>query len=119
MRTPGQRFNRIIVSLDGDEELFAQIAQPVADRYAVTAAQLQLLLEDRNFAGIRRLAHKLKATWALYADTDLAIPEALENDIDRQDTEMTIEHCEQMIRALRRTTDELQTWINNYDQADG
>jgi hypothetical protein len=65
MKLPEQRFSRILESLDGDIELFAGIAGQVARHYASYAEQMQILLDEADYKGLERMAHKLKATWAL------------------------------------------------------
>ena len=68
MSTSTPEFHRLIASLDGDEELLATIAAPVAGFYSAFAEQMRLLLDDTNYAGLKNVAYKLEATWSMYAE---------------------------------------------------
>lgn len=54
------RFNKVIASFDGDEQLFSELALPVAEHYRLYADQIRILMENKNVQGLQKFAHKLK-----------------------------------------------------------
>jgi len=114
MTLPDQRFSKILESLDGDIELFAGIAGPVARHYAAYAEQMQTLLNEADYVGLEKMAHKLKATWALYSIEDPDAPERLEVAIRTNNIGSIVAMSEFIIGALCVISGELNTWVKNY-----
>lgn len=113
MSTSTPEFNRLIASLDGDEELLAGIAAQVAGYYRSYAGQLRLLLDDNNCQGLQKIAHKLKATWSMYADEYADAPEQLEAALRMKDTGAIHRLTEILIRELQTVSDRLNRWLEN------
>lgn len=111
MSTSTPEFHRLIASLDGDEELLATIAAPVAGFYSAFAEQMRLLLDDTNYAGLKNVAHKLKATWSLYAENYHDAPEQLEAAIRANDAEQISRLTELLINELHLVATGLNSWL--------
>jgi hypothetical protein len=109
-------FRRLIASLDGDEELLATIAAPVAGFYSAFAEQMRMLLDDTNYPGLKKIAHKLKATWSMYADNYHDAPEQLEAAINANDTGQIIRQTELLINELQLVSARLNNWLEIHTQ---
>ncbi len=116
MSTNTPDFHRLIASLDGDEELLATIAAPVAGFYSAFAEQMRLLLDDTNYAGLKKVAHKLKATWSMYAENYHDAPEQLEAAIRENDTGRIISLTELLINELHLVSSGLNSWLEIHTQ---
>lgn len=111
MSTSTPEFHRLIASLDGDEELLATIAAPVAGFYSAFAEQMRLLLDDTNYAGLKNVAHKLKATWSMYAENYNDAPEQIEAAIRANDAEQISRLTELLINELHLVATGLNSWL--------
>lgn len=104
-------FEKILASLDDDRDLFAQIAVQVSRHYADYADQIEMLLADGNSAGLARLLHKLKASWALYVPGEPGLPVQLETAVRAGDTEMIAKLAPLLIETLRTVSRQLELWV--------
>lgn len=104
-------FEKILASLDGDRELFAQIAGQVSRHYADYADQIELLLADGNSAGLARLLHKLKASWALYVPDQPELPVQLDKALRVGETETVKKIAPLLLETLRTVSRELELWV--------
>ena len=118
MSGPGSDFSKIIASLDGDDQLFAEIALPVAAHYANYASQIQVLLEQRNYTGLGRIAHKLKATWSLYTSDSPELPEQLESAIGAGDPDRISSQAVLLANALHNVSSQLKSWVEWHSRVD-
>ncbi len=110
------RFSKAIASFDGDEQLFAELAQPVAEHYRLYADQIRLLLDDKNEKGLQKVAHKLKATWALYTTDNTDLPERLEAAIKSGQSEMVLTLAESLTKSLYTVSRDLANWVEWFSQ---
>ena len=113
------KFTKILISLDNDEELFSKIALPVAERYLSTADLAESLVKEMNFPELSRTMHKLKATWPLYIDINNTLPEEIEKCIEEKDYNAAKNLTNDVINLLRITSKELEMWVKNYHRKSG
>jgi len=111
MSTSTPNFHKLISSLDGDEELLATIAAPIAGFYSAFAEQMRLLLDDTNYQGLLKIAHKLKATWSMYSESYHDAPEQLEAAIRANDTGRITRLTELLINELQLVSANLNNWL--------
>ena len=104
-------FEKILASLDDDRDLFAQIAVQVSRHYADYAEQIEMLLADGNSAGLARLLHKLKASWALYVPAQPELPAQLEMAVRAGDTEAIAKFSPLLLETLRTVSRQLELWV--------
>jgi hypothetical protein len=110
------RFDKIIASLDGDSELFAELAGPVASRYEMTVNQLQILAENQHYEEILKLVHKLKSTWELYVDDEEYLLEKFEQLAGFSDKKKMDQIISRIINRLYATSSELKIWVSSHNQ---
>lgn len=114
MTDTANRFNKVIASFDGDEQLFAELAQPIAEHYRLYAEQIRMLLEDKNTQGLQKIAHKLKATWGLYSNRNTDLPERLENAIKNGQPDNVVVLAETLHESLCTVSSDLANWLEWY-----
>ena len=110
------RFDKIIAGLDGDAELFAELAGPVAARYEMTVYQLQNLAENQHYEEILKLVHKLKSTWQLYVDDEEDFLAKFEQLAGVKDKKKMDEIISRIINCLSTTSSELKIWVSSHNQ---
>ncbi|NDH64495.1 MAG: response regulator, partial [Alphaproteobacteria bacterium] len=61
------RFERAVAGIDGDLDLFAEIATKAAAEFARFADSLSKLAHGNDLDALEREAHKIKGNWSLYS----------------------------------------------------
>ena len=109
---PPARFSRALAGLDGDAELFAEIAAMAATQFVASAGRLDRLCEERNMAGLEAEAHRNKGNWAQYSSAaDESLPQLLEAAASSGNAQEAVKLGVQMAAALRETAAVLLGWL--------
>ena len=109
---PPQRFVRALQGLEGDVELFAEIAAVAVSEFDLAARSLAQLSDEKDLEGLAARAHQLKSHWALYgASSDEHLPDLLMAAASELDEAKSIMLAARFSASLGDTVQELRGWL--------
>ncbi len=112
-----QRFSRALEGLDGDVDLFAEVAVVAVNSFASAAKRLDELGQTKDMAGLGALAHQLKSNWALYADAEYAdLPDLLMSAVRRENEVLAIKLAAHFSLTLAETASALSAWLEQHEK---
>ena len=107
------RFDKAIQGIDGDLDLFAEIAAKVADDYLVFAASIIAFAQSGELSRLAAEAHKINGSWGVYAnsgDEDLGV--ALNRATRAGEVAEARRVASQLSAALCGVAGELRAWVS-------
>jgi PAS domain S-box-containing protein len=111
----GQRFSRMIDSLDGNPRLFAIVARKAAQEFRDSASELPERLRQRDWPWLIEQIHKLKGSWPLYATPEHAmLADRCMTAVSRRNITATREPLAALVSALKETAQDLDQWLERY-----
>jgi CheY-like chemotaxis protein/anti-sigma regulatory factor (Ser/Thr protein kinase) len=111
----GQRFARLIDSLDGNSRLFAIVARKAAEDFNAAAIDMPRWLRQRDWDSLIEQAHKLKGSWPMYATPEhVMLAERCMSAVARRQMDMAREPVAALCSALKETAQELKLWLEQY-----
>ncbi len=111
----GERFEKAILGIDGDRDLFAEIASKVADDYVTLSASISELAQSGELSQLAKEAHKIIGSWSLYAKSgDEGLGLALNRAVRAADAAEAQKVSIRLSAALHGVADELRTWVGNW-----
>ena len=116
---PPARFARALEGLDGDVELFTEIAAKAVEEFHRFAGRIDELARERELAGLAAEAHKIKSNWALYAlQGEESLPQNLMLAARQAEMDKAMETASKLSAALRVAAEELRDWLARTSQVD-
>lgn len=110
-----ERFDKAIQGLDGDRELFAEIAAKVAGDYAVLAASVGEFARRGELSLLAAEAHKISGSWSFYANSgDEGLGVVLGRAALAGDAAGSRRIADRLCAALYDVVKELQIWVNEW-----
>jgi hypothetical protein len=105
------RFAQLLQGIDGDEELFAEMAPGSAAELKRHSEQLLELAANADMDGLSAIAHKISGSWPNYAE---AGDEKLASDLRvaaiAGNHDLTLETARRLGECMRRVAAELLEW---------
>ena len=115
---PMQRFSRAMEGLEGDIELFTEVAVVAITTFTSAARRLKDLAETKDMMAMGELAHQLKSNWALYAEpVHETLPEQLMAAVKEGDTTLATKLASRFSGVLVNTAIALGTWLHEHEKA--
>ncbi|TSA07116.1 MAG: response regulator [Comamonadaceae bacterium] len=109
---PPARFGRALAGLEGDVDLFAEIAAVAVSEFDLAASSLAELSAKMDFEGLAARAHRLKSHWALYGpSSEEQLPDLLMAAASELDADKSIALAAQFSASLGATAQELRDWL--------
>jgi signal transduction histidine kinase/CheY-like chemotaxis protein len=109
---PPARFGRALAGLEGDVDLFAEIAAVAVSEFDLAASSLAELSAKKDFEGLAARAHRLKSHWALYGpSSEEQLPDLLMAAASELDADKSIALAAQFSASLGATAQELRDWL--------
>ena len=109
---PPERFRRALEGLEGDVDLFAEIAAVAVSEFDLAARSLAELSAERDFEGLGARAHRLKSHWALYGpSSEEQLPDLLMAAASELDADKSIALAARFSASLGDTTQVLRGWL--------
>ncbi len=109
---PPARFGRALAGLEGDVDLFAEIAAVAVSEFDLAASSLAELSDKKDFEGLTARAHRLKSHWALYGpSSEEQLPDLLMAAASELDADKSIALAAQFSASLGATAQELRDWL--------
>ena len=109
---PPARFARALAGLEGDVDLFAEIAAVAVSEFDLAASSLAELSAERDFEGLAARAHRLKSHWALYGpSSEEQLPDLLMAAASELDADESIALAARFSASLGDTTQVLRGWL--------
>ena len=109
---PPERFRRALEGLEGDVDLFAEIAAVAVSEFDLAARSLAQLSDEKDLEGLAARAHQLKSHWALYgASSDEHLPDLLMAAASELDEAKSIALAARFSASLGDTTQVLRGWL--------
>jgi CheY-like chemotaxis protein len=109
------RFEKAIQGIDGDLELFAEIASKVADDYVLFAASISSFAQSGELSPLAAEAHKINGSWGVYANSgDEGLGLALNRAASAGEVAEVRIVTSQLSAALRGVADELRDWVSQW-----
>ena len=109
------RFADVVQGIDGDLELFAAIAEKVADDYEKFAANLMDILQSENLESIAAQAHRICGSWRQYArpgDEDLG--DTLNRAAREGNRNLARTCATQLATSLQEVCADLRDWVGQW-----
>ena len=108
-------FARVLEGLEGDVELFVEIAAIARTEFERTARSLAELAAAGDFVGIAAEAHLLKGTWSLYAaEREQKLVADLVASAGQSDATRTGPLAALLVEALDNTAQALRAWLEQH-----
>jgi HPt (histidine-containing phosphotransfer) domain-containing protein len=112
-----QRFGRALEGLDGDLDLFAEVAVVAINSFSSAATRLEEQAQSGDFDGLSGLAHQLKSNWALYADAEYAdLPDLLMSAVRKGNEDLAIKLAAHFSVTLADTAQALGAWLEQHEK---
>ena len=109
------RFEKAIQGIDGDLELFAEIASKVADDYLLFAARISSFAQSAELSLLAAEAHKINGSWGVYANSgDEGLGLALNRAASAGEVAEARQAASQLSLALRGVADALRDWVRQW-----
>ena len=109
---PPARFGRALAGLEGDVDLFAEIAAVAVSEFDLAARSLVELSAEKDFEGLAARAHRLKSHWALYGpSSEEHLPDLLMAAASELDEAKSIMLAARFSASLGDTTQVLRGWL--------
>ena len=109
---PPARFARALAGLEGDVDLFAEIAAVAVSEFDLAARSLTELSAEKDFEGLAARAHRLKSHWALYGpSSEEQLPDLLMAAASELDEAKSIMLAARFSASLGDTVQELRGWL--------
>jgi signal transduction histidine kinase/CheY-like chemotaxis protein len=109
---PPERFGRALAGLEGDVDLFAEIAAVAVSEFDLAASSLAELSAKKDFEGLGARAHRLKSHWALYGpSSEEQLPDLLMAAASELDADKSIALAARFSASLGDTTQVLRGWL--------
>ena len=109
---PPERFGRALAGLEGDVDLFAEIAAVAVSEFDLAASSLAELSAKKDFEGLAARAHRLKSHWALYGpSSEEQLPDLLMAAASELDEAKSIALAARFSASLGDTTQVLRGWL--------
>ena len=109
---PPERFGRALAGLEGDVDLFAEIAAVAVSEFDMAASSLAELSAKKDFEGLAARAHRLKSHWALYGpSSEEQLPDLLMAAASELDEAKSIALAARFSASLGDTTQVLRGWL--------
>lgn len=109
---PPERFRRALEGLEGDVDLFAEIAAVAVSEFDLAASSLAELSAKKDFEGLAARAHRLKSHWALYGpSSEEQLPDLLMAAASELDADKSIALAARFSASLGDTTQVLRGWL--------
>jgi len=109
---PPARFGRVFAGLDGDADLFAEIAHKASEQFIMFANQLEQLCASNDMEGLSAEAHRVKGNWGPYSlNADEYLPQAIIDAAHCADAESAGKHARRLAGALREASKALEGWL--------
>jgi signal transduction histidine kinase/CheY-like chemotaxis protein len=109
---PPERFGRALAGLEGDVDLFAEIAAVAVSEFDLAASSLAELSAKKDFEGLAARAHRLKSHWALYGpSSEEQLPDLLMAAASELDADKSIALAARFSASLGDTTQVLRGWL--------
>jgi CheY-like chemotaxis protein len=105
------RFAEVILGLDGDVELFEELAERAVVSFRLSAARLSAAARAKLPEALRVEGHKLKGHWPQYAVTaDRGLLTEMSQQLAAGSDESWVT-AQRLATAVRRTARELELWL--------
>ncbi len=112
-----QRFSRALEGLEGDLELFSEVAVVAISSFVSSAKRLKEQAQANDLQALGALAHQLKSNWALYADAEYAdLPDQLMAAIKQGEESLAIQLASRFSVALADTALALMAWLEQHEK---
>ena len=112
-----QRFSLAMGGLDGDIELFAEVAVVAINTFTSAARRLKEQAAAQDMDAMGALAHQLKSNWALYAEPDHeCLPEQLMAAVKDGDVGLATQLASEFSGMLVSTAMALGTWLQQHQK---
>lgn len=106
----------LVEVLGGNRSVARRLAQMFLETYGSTLARLESAVGHGDLAAIRRIAHDIRGTCAVFAAEDcLAIARKIENDLIENLAEEWPADCARMHTAMETMAGELRQFVNGAD----
>ena len=113
------RFERAVAGIDGDLDLFVEIAAKAAAEFGRYADSLSALAHGNDLDALDREAHKVKGNWALYSlEGDEALPQRVMDAVRAGEGQQARMQAEWLATALRGASESLSDWLVNREPAE-
>ena len=107
------RFDKAIQGIDGDLDLFAEIAAKVADDYLVFAASIIGFAQSGELSPLAAESHKINGSWGVYANSgDEGLGDALNRATRAGEVAEARRVASQLSAALCGVAGELRAWVS-------
>jgi PAS domain S-box-containing protein len=108
----GQRFARLIDSLDGSTSLFAIVARKAAEDFSAAAIDMPRWLRQCDWDSLIEKAHKLKGSWPMYSTPEhVMLAERCLSAVTQRQSEAAREPVATLAAALKETAHALTAWL--------
>jgi hypothetical protein len=115
---PTQPFRRAMEGLDGDIDMFSEVAVVAITTFTSAARRMKEFAEAKNMDAMGELAHQLKSNWALYAEPgDETVPEQLMAAVKEGDAALATKLASRFSGLLLNTAIALGTWVHEHEKA--
>ena len=109
---PPRRFDQALEGLDGDVELFAEIAAVAITEFDLAATHLVQLSDGKDFEGLAARAHQLKSHWSLYGEpSEERLPDLLMAAAKAHDEGQSVMLAALFGAALGNAAQVLRVWL--------
>ncbi len=107
------RFDKAIQGIDGDLDLFAEIAAKVADDYLLFASSIIAFAQSGELSPLAAEAHKINGSWGVYANPgDEGLGSALNRAARAGEVAEARQVASQLSAALCGVAGELRAWVS-------
>ena len=114
---PPQRFDRALAGLEGDVDLFAEIAAVAISEFDLAATRLTKLSHEKDFEGLAARAHQLKSHWSLYGESsEEELPDLLMAAASKHDEGQSMMLAALFSAALVDTAQVLRVWLGQLEK---
>jgi len=112
-----KRFDRALAGLEGDIELFAEIAAVAISEFDLAATHLTKCRDQKDFEGLAARAHQLKSQWSVYGkSTEEHLPDLLMAAASKHDEGQSMMHAALFSAALVDTAQVLRVWLAQHEK---